>query len=871
MKFFRHLLFLMLAIIAGRAGATHNRAGEITYRHLGGFQYEATIITYTKASSPADRPSVGIHWGDGIVDTILRINGNGQGELVADDIKKNVYVGIHTYPGPAVYVLSFEDPNRNGGVVNIPNSVNIPFYVSTQLIINPFLGVNSSVQLLNPPIDEACAGQIFIHNPGAFDPDGDSISYRLVNCLGELGANIPGFGQPAATNSFTLDPITGDLIWNTPTPGGVGEYNVAFVIEEWRRGILIGFVTRDMQINVVPCQNTPPVIQPLPDICVTAGDTVAFTVTANDADFPAQLITLSATGGPLLFDPPYTAVFPSLSMFSQVSQDFFWSTACMHVRKQPYLVTFKAIDNGNPNLADFESVNITVVAEGPDTLIATPEGNTIRLDWTISPCSEATAYAIYRRNGSFPFEPTECQTGVPSFTGYTLLDTVNGLNTLSYSDGADGALMPGSSYCYRVVALFSDGAESYSSPEACAYLKDSRPVITHVSIEKTSNDSGRVYLEWSKPDELDTLAWPGPYSYKVARASGLNGNQFDELATLSGLNDTIYIDSIAPLNTETAGLNYRILLFQEGSEPVEIAQSLPSSSVFLSGNGSDNAINLSWTYNVLWQNDSFIVYRKNELTNDFDSIGISNTGNYLDGGLTNGQSYCYKVESLGRFTAAGYVFPIRNFSQELCVVAQDLTPPCSPTSQLLSSCDSLRNNLAWEIPDSICLNDIVHYTIYFKPQLDSPYVILQTLEAGNYTYEHIPGDFVAGCYKVTASDSSGNESAASELCADNCPEYELPNVFTPNIDGYNDAFRPFPYRFVEKVDFTVFNRWGNEVFDSEDPELNWNGRIRNTGALLPDGVYFYICIVYEQRLEGLVTRTLKGTIQLLAGSEKQAN
>jgi hypothetical protein len=76
---------------------------------------------------------------------------------------------------------------------------------------------------------------------------------------------------------------------------------------------------------------------------------------------------------------------------------------------------------------------------------------------------------------------------------------------------------------------------------------------------------------------------------------------------------------------------------------------------------------------------------------------------------------------------------------------------------------------------------------------------------------------------------------------------------------------------IEKVDFTVFNRWGTEVFDSEDPELNWNGRIRNTGALLPDGVYFYICIVYEQRLEGLVTRTLKGTIQLLAGSEKQAN
>ena len=50
-------LLLFLALIVGLpALATHNRAGEITYRHLEGTTYEVTITTYTKSSVVADRP-----------------------------------------------------------------------------------------------------------------------------------------------------------------------------------------------------------------------------------------------------------------------------------------------------------------------------------------------------------------------------------------------------------------------------------------------------------------------------------------------------------------------------------------------------------------------------------------------------------------------------------------------------------------------------------------------------------------------------------------------------------------------------------------------------------------------------------------------
>src|ERR1017187_3329435 len=116
--------------------ATHNRAGEITYKWLGGYSYEITVTTYTKESSPTDRCQVTIFFGDSDTCVANRLNGptNGpcgsipMGEIIGNDTKKNIYKCTHTYPGPDSYYISMEDPNRNGGIENIPNSINTVFY-----------------------------------------------------------------------------------------------------------------------------------------------------------------------------------------------------------------------------------------------------------------------------------------------------------------------------------------------------------------------------------------------------------------------------------------------------------------------------------------------------------------------------------------------------------------------------------------------------------------------------------------------------------------------------------------------------------------------------------------------------------------------
>jgi len=122
---------------------------------------------------------------------------------------------------------------------------------------------------------------------------------------------------------------------------------------------------------------------------------------------------------------------------------------------------------------------------------------------------------------------------------------------------------------------------------------------------------------------------------------------------------------------------------------------------------------------------------------------------------------------------------------------------------------------------------------------------------------------LAGCYYITAIDSFLNESRnKARICVDECTYYELPNVFTPDDNGQNDLYIPGTYRFVEKVDMQIFNRWGKLVFKTDNPDIKWDGKDIDSKKLVTPGVYYYICDVYERRLTGIEPRNLTGFIQV---------
>ncbi len=71
--------------------------------------------------------------------------------------------------------------------------------------------------------------------------------------------------------------------------------------------------------------------------------------------------------------------------------------------------------------------------------------------------------------------------------------------------------------------------------------------------------------------------------------------------------------------------------------------------------------------------------------------------------------------------------------------------------------------------------------------------------------------------------------------------YFLPNAFTPNGDGSNDGFRGNGVMEGAKdFLFRIWNRYGEQLFETNDPLEAWNGRKNNTGDLSPQGVYVVV-------------------------------
>jgi gliding motility-associated-like protein len=90
---------------------------------------------------------------------------------------------------------------------------------------------------------------------------------------------------------------------------------------------------------------------------------------------------------------------------------------------------------------------------------------------------------------------------------------------------------------------------------------------------------------------------------------------------------------------------------------------------------------------------------------------------------------------------------------------------------------------------------------------------------------------------------------------------ELPNVFTPNNDGKNDYFLPMPNAWdgISSHFISIFNRWGEKVWESDHMEEGWDGR--RDGTAVADGTYFWVLEVFYGPEN--IKQVQKGTVTVI--------
>lgn len=304
------LALFMTALFTSPASASHTMGADLTYECLGGNTYKITVSFYRDCigiAAPASpyvtissascgqslgvttypRPGTGQEVTPACSSSVTTCNG---GSFTG--IQEWVYDGIITLPAQCTdWVFSYSLCCRNAAITTINNPGTSTFYIYSTLnnVITP---CNSSPVFANKPVPFLCVGQQYCFNHGAYDPDGDSLVYELITPKQTAVANVSYMAPYNAANPLNSLPATsfnsatGDICLN---PQNLEVTVMAVLVKEYRNGVLIGSVERDLQLTVMNCANNLPSLTGINgtndfSITVCANEETCFDIFSLDPD-----------------------------------------------------------------------------------------------------------------------------------------------------------------------------------------------------------------------------------------------------------------------------------------------------------------------------------------------------------------------------------------------------------------------------------------------------------------------------------------------------------------------------------------------------------------------------------------------------------
>ena len=243
------------------------------------------------------------------------------------------------------------------------------------------------------------------------------------------------------------------------------------------------------------------------------------------------------------------------------------------------------------------------------------------------------------------------------------------------------------------------------------------------------------------------------------------------------------------------------------------------------------------------------------------NLTIENAGNFTNPIVDLGEDKILCSESLTlNATTAGattYLWNTGNSSNQITITSPgvysvEVSNVCFSSTDTIVVLENDFNPPTFDLDVQFCQGDSV--SIGPNPQdvdgfvwedgfVNSPRFVCET---GNYTIS------ITGACDIDTLTISVEE----EFC-EGCEAY-IPNSFTPNFDGLNDAFSPITECIFEKYEFSIYNRWGEVIFKSNNQNEKWDGKYKGSDCV--NELYVHV-VLYK--FPSQTIKQMNGSVMLL--------
>lgn len=398
---------------------------------------------------------------------------------------------------------------------------------------------------------------------------------------------------------------------------------------------------------------------------------------------------------------------------------------------------------------------------------------------------------------------------------FELVKTTQDMQDTAHVIDVDNALED--IYCVKVVKKNLCGFQSDFDAfnQHCQISLEVIPGTNEVSLDWSP------YVGWEVEEYLIYRSTPGRgLDFRPIESVGQSQNSFIDSSILCYEDHgykVVAVKSGTPAFRSNSDTNTVLPIYVPNIPPAVMERATVENSEY---------VLLEWSVQEAAKAEKFVLYRSQNGVDyeEMDSILSPTVGSYQDmDALVNEGSYFYRVKIID---SCGDVSDWSNIGRTI----------------FLETEASERNlpQLNWNAYEN-WPEGVERYEIEIKNAFET-FERVTDVPAAALTYEDRNTDVNAlaeYCYRVKGvRNESGTdriESVSNESCAPMQPLFWIPNAFSPNDDGLNDVFQ-VQAMYINRFSIKIFNRWGELVFESNDINESWDGKV---GGVAQEGVFVY--------------------------------